>query len=267
MRLDLRFIFVLPTIYALSLLDARSAIHHLNTRPRQVSVESLANVRIPRRDGREVLAYSSKPMQKGDALPVLILIHEFFGLTQSICDKADSLAEEVGCMVIAPDTFRGETSSFIPKCIFLALTTPQERVNEDLDDVLDWASNQPGLDTDRLAVMGFCYGGGKAIAYTTACRPNASTVVCYGKPVTEVKKLSNLKKPVCGVFGSLDMQFPLSLIQSFESALEDANVPSEIKVYEGVGHAFWADMDEVRRGVEPQSSAYTHVTNFLRSNF
>jgi len=79
------------------------------------------------------------------------------------------LAKDLDCVVIAPDTFRGETSTFIPKCIWLALTTPQDRVNQDLDDVLAWTSNQDGIDTTNkgLAVMGFCYGGGKAIRYTT----------------------------------------------------------------------------------------------------
>jgi len=39
--------------------------------------------------------------------------------------KADAIAKEVGCIVIAPDTYRGESTRFIPKAIYLALGTPQ----------------------------------------------------------------------------------------------------------------------------------------------
>jgi hypothetical protein len=39
--------------------------------------------------------------------------------------KADAIAREVGCIVIAPDTYRGESTRFIPKAIYLALETPQ----------------------------------------------------------------------------------------------------------------------------------------------
>lgn len=198
---------------------------------------------------------------------MLVLIHEFFGLTKSICDKAEGLAADIGCHVIAPDTFRGESSTFIPKCIYLALSTPQDRVDRDLDDVLQWASTQPqSMDVSRLAVMGFCYGGGKAIQYTTGCHPEASTVVCYGKPVTDVQQLARLQKPVCGVFGANDVQFPPSLLESFRIGMTDAGVQFDLQVYPGVGHAFWKDMDQIRRGEEPQRSAYKQVTTFLKTN-
>lgn len=39
--------------------------------------------------------------------------------------KADAIAREVGCIVIAPDTYRGESTRFIPRAIYLALGTPQ----------------------------------------------------------------------------------------------------------------------------------------------
>ena len=60
------------------------------------------------------------------------------------------------------------------------LSTPQQRVNADLDAVLRWAAAQDDVDAGRVAVMGFCFGGGKAIGYTTQVRRDAATVVFYG---------------------------------------------------------------------------------------
>jgi len=249
--------------------EARSALHHLQESFPQwkfaSAVQDLANTNIPRRDGGTVLAYQVGQNNNNDRL--LILLHEFFGLSQSICDKANALAQELDCTVIAPDTFRGDSSTFIPKCIWLALSTPQERVNQDLDDVLAHYQSTKNTDTSNVAVMGFCYGGGKAIRYTTECQPTAATVVCYGSPVTDVESLARLQKPVCGIFGRDDLQFPMSLVDQFDAALKEARVvKSDVTVYDGVGHAFWKDMEQIEQKEQPQYDAYRRVVGFLKQN-
>lgn len=236
------------------------------------SVQDLANQEIPRRDGGALLAYQATPATNSKSKnngKFVMLLHEFFGLSQSICDKADALADELGCIVIAPDTFRGQSSTFIPKCIWLALSTPQDRVNDDLDDVVAYFQKSSPTQTTAIlgAVMGFCYGGGKAIRYTTQRQPDAATVVCYGSPLNDVEDLSRLTKPVCGVFGRDDVQFSPSALEDFETALQDAPVADyELKVYEGVGHAFWKDMQQIERREQPQYDAYQQVVHFLREH-
>lgn len=260
-------LFISHTVESLSLSDFRSAISHLQESSPSDELLSLSNTRIPfveKGKQKELLAYYTSGMNNGKKRntnePVVILLHEFFGLSKSICDKADALAQDLKCTVIAPDTFRGESSTFIPKCIWLALTTPQDRVNGDLDRVVEYLGNP-----EKLVVMGFCYGGGKAIRYTTQCKADsAATVVCYGSPVTDVEELSKLKMPVCGVFGANDFQFPMSLLDQFKDSLTEAGVENDICIYENVGHAFWSDMESVRQGVEPQSSAYNQVLSFLK---
>jgi len=230
------------------------------------SVQDLANVEIPRSDGGTLLAYQASG---GDSNKVVLLIHEFFGLSQSICDKADALAQDLQCTVIAPDTFRGESSTFIPKCIWLALSTPQDRVNRDLDAVLAWYHQKENKNPapPSVAVMGFCYGGGKAIRYTTECQPQAATVICYGSPLIDVNALRRLEKPVCGIFGATDLQFPPPVLTAFELALQAAPVPNySLTVYPCVGHAFWKDMEQVERKQEPQYSAYQQVVTFLKQH-
>ena len=145
-------------------------VHHF-VEPHQLqatTLDRLTNVAIPSDEGREVLAFAARPADGlTGPLPVLVLLHEFFGLSESIVDKAQGLANELGCLVVAPDVFRGVTTDFIPRAIWLALSTPQPRVNADLDAVLRWAAAQDDVDAERVAVMGFCFGGGKAIGYTT----------------------------------------------------------------------------------------------------
>ncbi|KAL3898532.1 MAG: hypothetical protein SGARI_006649, partial [Bacillariaceae sp.] len=143
--------------------------------------------------------------------------------------------------------------------IWLALSTPQERVNEDLNAVV----KQFG-DHDKLAVMGFCYGGGKALRYTIQEQPEAATVVFYGNPVTDAEQLERLNGPVCGAYGHDDVQFSMKLLESFQDALKEANVDNNVKIYDGVGHAFWKNMEQIEQEEEPQVSAYRQCASFLR---
>jgi len=251
-------------------------LEHLASPPLRITpLEDLTNTRIPGPSGVELLAFVATPKtikeKSTTPVPVLILIHEFFGLNPSIVDKAKGLADDLGCVVVAPDTFRGTVTDFIPQAIWLALSTPQDRVNDDLDAICDYIESgnialAPG-GIHKLAVMGFCYGGGKAIRYSIQRREDAATVVCYGKPVTDVSELQRLRAPVCGVFGRNDGQFPIPLLDSFRQALNDANVENDVRIYDDVGHAFWTDMEQVRRGDKPQVDAYNQCTDFLRAFF
>ena len=105
---------------------SRPALSHLRGglfRSASPELEALTNTRIPRSDGGELLAHVATPKGGQDGPggggggggDTVILLHEFFGLSPSIVEKADALAEDLGCVVIAPDMFRGETSSFIPR--------------------------------------------------------------------------------------------------------------------------------------------------------
>jgi len=202
-------------------------LEHLFSPPPSLKVtplEELTNIRIPGSSNNEILAYKATPSDKSKQYTTansIILIHEFFGLNPSIIEKAQALSK--GCTVIAPDTFRGEVTSFIPKAIWLAISTPQKRVNEDLNHVCAYLEKENGKE-GQLAVMGFCYGGGKAIRYTTQCNQDAATVVFYGSPVIDVNELKKLKAPVCGVYGKDDAQFPRALLDKFQIALDEANL-------------------------------------------
>ena len=138
-------------------------------------------------------------------------------------------------------------------------------MSDDLDDVWRW--RQQSTDSRQLAVMGFCFGGGKAIRYTTSRQPSASTIICYGSPVLEVDELKKLKAGVCGVFGATDVQFPMPVLDSFRSALDRAGVASDIRVYDNVGHAFLKTMNEIRAGKQPQLDAWTQCTQFIRAEW
>ncbi len=247
------------------------AIKHLISPLLRVTpLKEMANIQIPGPSHAEILAYEAMPSeydQKNcNPLPSIILIHKFFGLNPSIVEKDLALFSALNCREIAPNTFQGEVTNFVTRAIWLALTTPQDRVNEDLDAVCAYIAKEKesvGFDHGNLAVMGFSYRGGKAIRYTSQRRRDAAMVVFYGSPLTDVDEMRRLRVPVCGAFGSKDAQFPRASIDGFWSSLDEVGVENNVRVYDGVGHMFWSDIEQVKRGHQPQSAAYEQCTSFL----
>jgi carboxymethylenebutenolidase len=175
------------------------------------------------------------------------MIHEFWGLREDIAGKADALAEE-GYVVVAPDTFRGVSVSWVPAAIWNVVSTPPDRVDADLRAVVDALAVDPAVDPDRIVVMGFCYGGGAALRYSLSDPRLAGTGVFYGTLVTDADRLAALPGSVLGIFGADDVSIPVAEAEAFEEALATAGVPHDVRIYEGVGHAFVGGMDEIRAG-------------------
>ena len=227
-------------------------------------LEGVTNTTIPgAAGGPDIRAYVARPVGEG-SYPAVIMIHEFYGLNESIVSKADLLAEE-GYLVIAPDTFRGSTTSWIPRAIYQVITSRPENVNIDLDSVYAWLESQPDVDPDRIAIAGFCYGGRTSLTYSLHNNRLASTVIFYGSPETDPNVLKDLPGPVLGIFGGADQSIPVDEVNAFEAALVEAGIPHEITIYEGQPHAFVQDAEEIRTG-GAQGEAWNQMLAFLDSN-
>ena len=126
---------------------------------------------------------------------------------------------------------------------------------------------QEGADTSRVCVGGFCYGGGKALRYTTTSKFDAATMVFYGTPLTDSLDFVDVRGPILGIFGTDDPQIPQSTVDKFRAAMEEAGVEHEVQSYYGVGHAFWKDMKQIEEQQMPQFAAWGLSTNFLKTFF
>lgn len=227
-------------------------------------LDAIANVTIPGANGGpDIRAYVAKPQGNGP-FPAVIMIHEFWGLNESIVSLADLLAEG-GYLVIAPDTFRGSTTSWVPRAIYQVITNDAENVNADLDSAYAWLSSQPEVDVNRIAIAGFCYGGRTSLAYSLHNNQLAATVIFYGSLETDPEVLKTLPGPVLGIFGGADQSIPVEQVNVFDAALAEAGVPHEITIYEGQPHAFVEDAEGIKAG-GAQGEAWEQMLAFLEEN-
>jgi carboxymethylenebutenolidase len=224
-------------------------------------LDSVANTTIPGRDGPPVRAYVAKPRTPGPS-PVIVMIHEFWGLNPDIVSKANLLAEE-GYIVIAPDVFRGSTTGYLPTAIYQVVSTPADEINQDLDAVLEWAGGQAAADSSRMGIVGFCFGGRSSLLYSLHHPSLQATAVFYGEPVSDSDRLAVLQGPVLGIFGGADMSIPQENVKSFERALKQAGVESTVTVYPNQPHAFVKNAEGIKRG-GAQGAAWSQMVQFFR---
>jgi carboxymethylenebutenolidase len=172
------------------------------------SVEALANVELAGPAG-PLHAYVARPAQGSGPFPLVVMIHEFWGLDEATISKAASLADD-GYVVVAPDLMRGSRTEWLPSAIWQTLRTPDERVRDDLDAVFAAFVDQSDIHPDRVAVMGFCFGGRTALRYALERPQVAATAVFYGSVTDDAAALEQMGGPVLGVFGAEDTSIPLA---------------------------------------------------------
>src|ERR1044072_5496147 len=109
---------------------------------------------------RTLKAFVVYPERK-DKAPVVLVIHEIFGLTDWVRGVCDQLAEN-GVIAIAPDLLSGQTYSDVDGAGKEISALPKEQVKADLNATADYALSKIPAANGSLAVCGFCWGGGWA---------------------------------------------------------------------------------------------------------
>ena len=157
-------------------------------------------------DTRTLQAFVVYPEIKEKA-PVVILIHEIFGLSDWAKEMADELAAE-GFIVIAPDLLSGfgpnggGSSEFtsIDATVKAVSGLDPAVVNADLDSAAEYAKHIPAAN-GKIAVAGFCWGGGKSFAFAAHSKVLSAAFVFYGPGPADV---STITAPVYGFYAGND---------------------------------------------------------------
>jgi carboxymethylenebutenolidase len=177
---------------------------------------------------------------------------EIFGVHEWIKDICRRLAK-AGYVALAPDFFvrAGDPSktSDQGEVRRIVLATPGDQVTSDTAAALKFLKTQPYADAKRMAVTGFCWGGGETWLCCERFPEFKAGVAWYGplKPngyprTPPIELVKDLKCPVLGLYGGKDQGIPLADIEAMRAALKaDGKAGSEIVVYPDSQHGFLAD--------------------------
>ena len=183
----------------------------------------------------------NKSGNNNGTLPAVVMIHENKGLNDHIKNMANLLARN-GYVVLAVDLFKGEVTTDRNRSSEL---TQYIRDNPDiatanLQSAVKYLASLPNVNAEKIASLGWCFGGAQSLqlALNSQDHPLSATIIYYGRLITDNATLAKIKWPVLGIFGDQDSSIPVDTVKAFESALNSNNIPNEIYIFKGVGHAF-----------------------------
>jgi carboxymethylenebutenolidase len=213
-------------------------------------------VKVPVADG-EIPAYRAMPDKKGGKFPVVIVVHEIFGVHEWIQDVCRRFAK-LGYMAVAPALYarQGEIKDLkdprdINRQIYGKI--PDTQSMTDIDSTVEWAGKNSG-NAKKLSITGFCWGGRIVWLYAAHNPKVKAGAAWYGRlvptpnspvnelqPTTPIDHVKELKVPVIGLYGGLDKGIPLDGVQRMQDELRKVKSKSEIVVFPNADHGFHAD--------------------------
>jgi carboxymethylenebutenolidase len=215
--------------------------------------------------GRKLQAFVVYPEVK-DKAPVVVMIHEIFGLTDWAREMADEVAG-AGYIVVEPDLLSGlgpagtnssgaaftpaqpgGTSAFPSQdaAIHAVSSLPDDRVLADLDAAADYGKSLPASN-GTVFVAGFCWGGGKSFLFATHRHDLSAAFVFYGPPPAP-DLMKNITAPVYGFYAGSDARITSTIPQTTAAMKADGKTYDPV-VYDGAGHGF------MRAGEAPDANA------------
>lgn len=204
--------------------------------------------------GDEVTAYLARPAAAG-TYPAVMICHENRGLTDHIRDVARRFAKE-GYVALAPDLLsrEGGTATLDRDAVPGLLTDAGiDRHVGDFTAAYEYLQGQDFVEPDRIAMNGYCFGGGVTWQATTQL-PLKAAAPFYG-PAPDLEDVPNITAAVLGVYAEQDERINAG-IEPLRQALEEAGITYQINIYPGVNHAFHNDTGE--RYVEEQATQAWH---------
>lgn len=187
--------------------------------------------------------------ERPDKAPVVLVIHEIFGMTNWVRAATDALAAE-GYIAVAPDLLSGKgpngggTESFpgggqsgmgsgaVPAVS--ALTAEEDAAA--IDAVRKYAIAQPSA-TDKTASIGFCWGGGTSFMYATHQPKLNAAIVCYGPPAKD-EQLAKITCPVLGLYAGNDARITAT-VEPTKATMASLGKSYDPHIFDGAGHGFF----------------------------
>ncbi|MFC5427481.1 dienelactone hydrolase family protein [Paraburkholderia denitrificans] len=230
-------------------------------------------------NGTLIPAYRAQPRSKTN-LPVIVVVHEIFGVHEHIADICRRFAK-LGYLAVAPDLFVREGDASVYPTIQqidqnILSKVPDAQLMSDLDATVDWAG-QHGGDLKRLGITGFCWGGRVTWLYAEHNPHLKAAVSWYGRvagphtqsaPENPLDLAGELQVPVLGLYGRQDTSIPQDTLAQMKQAIAQGpqgGRGSEFVVYDDAGHAFFADYRASYRRADAQNG-WTRTLAWFKSH-
>jgi carboxymethylenebutenolidase len=177
--------------------------------------------------------------------PVLIVVHEIFGLSTWIRGIADQLAAD-GFIAVAPDFLTGHTGAFHPDSLpvdsarALIRRLDPEEIQSRIVATARWAMALPAA-FPRYGIVGFCWGGSVVFNHAVQA-PSLGAGVAYYGAAPPPERLTPVRAPVLGLYGEQDERVNATIAPT-DSMMRATGKTYEAQIFPGAGHGFLRAQD------------------------
>lgn len=184
-----------------------------------------------------IRGYLAEPSGAGKH-PAIILIHEWWGLNDDIKSKARAFARE-GYVALAVDLYHGQATTERPKARELA-TSVRNNMEEAFDNLkaaIAFLKADTSVDANRLACIGWCFGGGWSYQIAKNNLGVKASVIYYGRfnPKDDLQKM---RAEIIGHFAENDRGIRVDTVTEFQAKLKTLQGEHEIYIYPNTTHGF-----------------------------
>jgi len=194
--------------------------------------------------------------------PALVVIHEWWGLTDWVKEQTRKLAEQ-GYIALAVDLYRGQVTSDPEMAHELMRGLPADRAVSDLKAGFAYLATRKDVDRGHIGSIGWCMGGGFSLQLAIHEPHLAACVVNYGALPTDPNDLQQIFAPILGNFGAEDRGITPKDVADFEKTLKNMNRRVDLKEYDGAGHGFENSTNANAYRPEAAADAWARTITFL----
>ncbi|CAN5755754.1 dienelactone hydrolase family protein [soil metagenome] len=220
--------------------DANTAVRRLAASPRHGEWAM-----IPTDAGDSIRAWVVYP-ERSTPSPVVLVVHEIFGLTNWIRAVADQLAAD-GFIAIAPDLM---TSHDLPTddsgdpvrdvATSTIRTLDADLYHRQLTAIGGWGMALPAA-ASSYGIVGFCWGGSASFQHAIESSTVDAAVVYYGSS-PQTAELARVGAPVLGLYAGDDARVNAT-VPPADSAMMRLGKPYSVHMFDGAGHGFLRQQD------------------------
>jgi carboxymethylenebutenolidase len=199
--------------------------------------------------------------------PGLVVIQEWWGLVDHIEDVCERFTSE-GFTTLAPDLYHGETASEPDGAGKLMMGLNLARAARDLSGAVDYLTSSMSVRGDGVGVVGFCMGGGLALALGCERSDAVRAVVPYYGVIpwpSAQPDYSKLQAAVQGHYAENDDFASPDAVRALEQQLHGQGLDVEMFIYPGTQHAFFNDTRPEVYDPKAADQAWDRTLSFLRS--
>jgi len=199
--------------------------------------ERIVSMHAAHLSGQEVVdGFLSRPAAGGER-PAIVLVHGYRGLNDDQRAVTRRFAQE-GFVCLSPDLFEGKTFRTPEECALRKTSLEIPRAVNKIIDSVPYLRQLPWVGNKKVAVLGFCMGGGLALFALAQSKAFDAGVIYYQSLFPDPEDLQGITAPLLCHYGTDDHITNTREIAMFRDTLDKYKKKYEIEMYEGAGHSF-----------------------------